>query len=367
MMSSIEDKIKEIEEEIRNTPYNKATEQHIGRLKAKLAKLKEEKISKSKKSGGGKGYDIEKSGDATVILGGFPSVGKSTILNSLTNADSEVADYEFTTLKVIPGTLKYKGANIQILDVPGIISGAAEGRGRGREVISVLRNADLLVIIMDPFDIDQYEKVKEELHKSGIRLNQSPPKVEIRKRGSGGLDINSTVKLDIGESEMKSILNENGIINAEVLIRENLNSERFIDAVMGNRRYVPGFVIVNKVDLLDNVQLRELKNEVNEKIEEDALYVSARFDELDSIKEKIFSELNFIRIYLKPRGKQPDMDEPMILRDGATIEDLCRKIHRDMVDSFRHARVWGKSAKHPGQKLGKEHELEDGDIVTVFS
>ena len=121
---SLTDKIAEIEEEIGNTKYNKATQHHIGKLKAKLAQLREEVVVSS--SGPkGSGYGVRKAGDATVALVGLPSVGKSTLLNCLTDADSETGSYAFTTLDVVPGVLKYKDANIQILDLPGLIEGAA--------------------------------------------------------------------------------------------------------------------------------------------------------------------------------------------------------------------------------------------------
>ena len=127
---SVEDKITDIEEEIRKTPYNKATQHHIGKLKAKLAKLREKQQSGSGSRGGPGGYGFRKSGDATVVLVGFPSVGKSTLLNVLTNANSEIGAYEFTTVNVIPGAMEYRGAKIQVLDVPGLIRGASVGRGR---------------------------------------------------------------------------------------------------------------------------------------------------------------------------------------------------------------------------------------------
>lgn len=366
-MTSIDEEIKEVEKEIRETPYNKSTEQHIGLLKARLARLKQERIEKSERQAGGEGYAIEKSGDATIILVGFPSVGKSTLLNSLTGAESEVANYDFTTLEVIPGTLKYKGANFQILDVPGIISGASEGKGRGREVISVLRSADLLLLMIDPFELDQYEKIKKELYESGVRLNSESPDVDVRKRDSGGLEINSPINLTMSEDEARSILKESGIINAEVVIREDVSAERLIDAVASNRKYIPGVVVVNKMDLLDESSLGEVKKYVKNKISEDVLYVSAESGNLGTLKEKVFEKLSFIRIYLKPRGKEVDRDEPLILKEGAVIEDLCRKIHRDFEEKFRYARVWGDSVKHPGEKVGKNHQLWDEDVVTIFT
>jgi hypothetical protein len=132
-MSSPEDiqkKIDELEFEMGRTQKNKATNYHLGTLKAKIAKLKSELINgPGGKAAGTKnaerGFDVTKSGDTRIGLVGFPSVGKSTLLTTLTGTRSEAAAYEFTTLTCIPGTMKYKGARIQVLDLPGIIEGAA--------------------------------------------------------------------------------------------------------------------------------------------------------------------------------------------------------------------------------------------------
>ena len=79
---------------------------------------------------GGDGFDVQKNGDARVAIIGFPSVGKSTFLSTVTTTQSAVAAYEFTTLTCVPSTLEYKDAKIQLLDLPGIIEGAA-GAGDG--------------------------------------------------------------------------------------------------------------------------------------------------------------------------------------------------------------------------------------------
>ena len=127
-------KIAEVEAEVARTQRNKATEGHLGMLKAKLSKLKKEMLegTGSKGGGGGEGFDVAKSGDCRVGLIGFPSVGKSTLLTKLTGSISEAADYEFTTLTCIPGVYRHKGAQIQLLDLPGIIEGAKDGKGRGK-------------------------------------------------------------------------------------------------------------------------------------------------------------------------------------------------------------------------------------------
>ena len=92
---------------------------------------------------------MTKEGNARVALIGFPSVGKSTLLTSLTGTKSEAAGYEFTTLTCIPGTINYKDTRIQLLDLPGIIEGAAHGRGRGRQVIACAKSSDLILMVLD--------------------------------------------------------------------------------------------------------------------------------------------------------------------------------------------------------------------------
>src|SRR5437899_12870943 len=192
---TIEDQIKAIEDEIQKTPYNKNTQHHIGKLKAKMARLKEElQLRQLKSGGGGPGYAVKKSGHATVGLVGFPSVGKSTLLNQITDATSAVAAYDFTTLTVIPGVMEYRGAKIQILDMPGLIRGASKGRGRGREVLSVARACDLILLMIDVFET-HVDVLVDELRLAGIRLNERPADVTLTRGRRGGLTVSPTVRL----------------------------------------------------------------------------------------------------------------------------------------------------------------------------
>ncbi|GFO95855.1 small GTP-binding protein [groundwater metagenome] len=359
---ALEEDIKSVEEEISKTKYNKATEGHIGRLKAKLSRLREEVQKKASTKSGGEGFAVKKSGDASVVLLGFPSVGKSTLLNSLTGTESAVASYEFTTLDVVPGALEYKGATIQILDVPGVLKGAASGRGRGKEVLAVVRNADLVLVMLDVFQLVHYNVLLEELFAAGIRVNSRPPEVTIRKKPRGGISISSTVGVGLDDDTIKSIMGEYRIHNANVVIRENINIDKLIDAILGNRKYIPGIVVINKIDLADEYTLRECKEKFP-----DALLVSAdKKTHIDELKEVIYEKLGFIRIYLKPQGQPPDMEEPLIVRYGSTIGDICDKLHRDFRKRFRYALIWGDSAKHKGQHVGIDHMLYDNDIITII-
>lgn len=360
-MSALEERIQELEEEIKRTPYNKATQHHIGRLKARIARLREESKKRAMARAKGQSYAPRKSGDATVVLAGFPSVGKSSLLNRLTMAESKVAEYDFTTLKVIPGVMEYRGARIQILDVPGLIQGASSGRGRGREVLSVVRSADLIVLVIDVFNLQQLEALREELYNAGIRLDQKPAEVKIKPTVRGGVNISSTVELThLDEKMIKDVLAEFKIYNAEVTLRENITLERLLDAVAGNRIYLPSRIVLNKIDLVREEYLGEIKTRLN------CIPVSAeKGTNLDFLREAIYNKLEFIRVFTKQPGGKADLEEPLILVKGSRIADLCDRLHGDFRENFKYVKVWGCSVKFKGQRVGVEHVLADSDIVTI--
>lgn len=366
MDTSIKDQIKAIEEEIFNTQKNKATEHHIGKLKAKIAKLKELGEKRKSSQTKGKGFSIKRSGDATVGIIGFPNVGKSTLLNRLTGASSKVGNYDFTTLDVIPGTLKYKGADIQLLDLPGFIKGASEGRGRGREILSAVRNVDLLLIMINVVQIEHLDIINKELYSVGLRLNQKKPDIVVSNKTQGGIVIHSTLKLThISESVIKSIASE-FLINADITIRDDINEDQLIDFFSENRIYVPALVVINKRDLVSVEDLRRIIEELQKKWKYVVSISAEKSEGLGRLKDVIFTSLKFIRVYMKPIGKKIDYNEPLILREGNTVENACMRLHRDFKRKFRYASVTGPSAKHNAQKVGLKHELKDEDILTLI-
>ena len=355
--------IKELEDEIKKTKYNKATQHHIGRVKAKIAMLKEKSASRTAKKTGSSsyGYSVRKSGDGTVLLLGFPSAGKSTLLNKLTGAKSEVGAYAFTTLSVVPGTMHYKQAKIQILDVPGIVSGAASGKGRGREVLTVIQNADLVLIVVDVNTPEHFPAILKEVKDAHIRINKVKPEVFIKKRGMGGLNIGRTVPTEIDDDTIKDILREFKVVNADVLIRSNIDIDDLIDCIEANKKYVPAVICLTKSDTATASTIKKVSKDLNADIA-----ISAHKDKgIEKLRDLIFDKLNFIRIYMKEPKKEADMKEPLIIYSGSTIKDVCDKTHKDFAKRFKFARVWGTSAKHKGQKVMLKHKLADQDILEL--
>lgn len=361
-MPEYSSKIKELEDRIANTAYNKKTQHAIGQYKAQIAKLKEKDEARSSKKGSSEGYQVRKTGDGTVILLGFPSVGKSTLLNSLTNAESEVGAYAFTTLTVVPGSMEYKHAKIQILDVPGIVHGAASGKGRGREVLATIRNADLVLILLDALHPEHHDVILKEIKDTGVRINEKKPDVKIVKKAKDGISVGSTVALHhIDEETVKSVLHEFKISNADVVIRSDITIDQFIDCVEGNKKYLSSLLVLNKIDLVKPEKLKKLKKELNP----DLCISAQKDDHIDELKEAIFQKLDLIRIYMKEPGKDADTQIPLIAFRNSTIRDICNKLHRDFSDKFKFARVWGPSTKFGGQKLMLDHPLKDTDILEL--
>jgi uncharacterized protein len=363
---STQEKIRELEEELARTPVNKGTNRHLGVLRARIARLREQEEERIRRSRGqtGDGYTVRKDGDATVVLLGMPSVGKSTLLNQLTNSKSKVGAYDFTTLTVIPGILKYKGAMIQVLDIPGIIKGASEGKGLGKRILSVTRNADLLLIVVDVFNTEIREILLKEIRDVGIRPDENPPDITIEKRGSGGVVITDMVGMtEMDKEGMKEILREYKYHNSRVVVREDIGYDRFVDALLNNTVYIPTLTVVNKIDMVDREQVEEHR----EKADYEFVAISAESEtNLDTLKEKIFQELDLIRIYMRPKGEETDYEEPLIVKRGSSIEDIADKIHGELKRDLRYTRVWGKSVKFGGQKVGLDHIPIDEDIITFY-
>ncbi|SMQ53367.1 unnamed protein product [Zymoseptoria tritici ST99CH_3D7] len=365
-MVNITEKIKEIEDEMKRTQKNKATEYHLGLLKGKLARYRAQLLEPGPGAGGpgGTGFDVQKSGDARIALVGFPSVGKSTFLSKVTKTKSEVAAYSFTTLTAIPGVLEYGGAEIQVLDLPGIIEGASEGKGRGRQVISAAKTSDMVLMVLDATKrAEQRALLEAELEAVGIRLNQAPPNIYLKPKTAGGMKITfSSPPKYLDQKMLYNILRDYKILNCEVLVRdENATVDQFIDVIMRDHRtYIKCLYVYNKIDSISLDFLNRLAREPN------TVVMSCELDlGIKEVVDRCWDELHLIRIYTKRKGIDPDFSEALIVRNNSTIEDVCDQIHRTIKDSFKYALVWGASARHVPQRVGLSHVVADEDVVSI--
>lgn len=371
-MPGILEKIADIEKEMAHTQKNKGTSTHLGALKARLCALKRELLEPSK-SGGGKqpGFEVQRYGDSRVALIGFPSVGKSSLLSALTGAESEVAAYEFTTLTCIPGVIHHNDCKIQLLDLPGIIMGASQGKGRGRQVISTARSSDMIIMVLDATKDDQQRAfLTKELEDVGIRMNREPPKISVNRTKTGGLKFNATVPLTVISREVvESILRQYKIFNIDVRLDEDASIDDFIDVLeeagSAPRKYCKCLYVYNKIDMLSVEQVDELARQPYSVV----ISVHKKLN-LDGLVTRMWAELDLRRVYTKKKGLFPDFSDPMVITQQrgnkqCTVENAVGMLHKSLLDEFKSALVWGTSVRGSPQLCGRKHELADEDVMQI--
>lgn len=163
-------------------------------------------------------------------------------------------------------------------------------------------------------------------------------------------------------NECRNILSDWKIHNADVLVREDISTDEFIDVVLGNRKYINCLYVYNKIDAVSLETVNDLARRPK------SLVISCNLDlNLDFLKDRIWHELSLLRVYTKRKGEIPNFDEALIVRTGSTVEQACSSIHRTLAEQFRYALVWGQSAKHKPQKCSINHTLAEGDVLSIIT
>jgi ribosome-interacting GTPase 1 len=161
------------------------------------------------------------------------------------------------------------------------------------------------------------------------------------------------------------ILKQYKMSNAEVLVRQDVTIDEFIDVVLGNRKYIQCLYTYNKIDMITVEEVDQLARNPHSTV----VSVEQEFN-LDYLLDKMWDYLGLTRIYTKRRGNPPDLVEPVVLstiRKGTTIRSLCENVSSHMLRDFAFAMVWGVSAKHSPMRCGIAHQLEDQDVVQVMT
>ncbi|MBI4541109.1 MAG: TGS domain-containing protein [Gemmatimonadetes bacterium] len=305
-----EEKLRTLREMLAVIPKHKGTEKLQAEIKRRIARLQEE--SQRKRSAGGPtpAWVIERMGAGQVPVLGPPNCGKSSLLAALTRAEPRIADYPFTTAAPLPGMMPFKDAQVQLVDTPPVT------REHWVEWIpELLRRADACVLMTDLSLDDPWEPV----------------------------------------SAILTMLEARGVLVGEA------SSEEFIDVRL------PALLVANKADLAaGESRLADLRRQAGGRFSVEVVSV-LRHEGLERLKRSIFETLGVMRVYAKPPGKRADRSEPFVLPVGSTVLILAERIHKDLAQKFRYARVWGRSGEFAGQRVGPEHRLVDGDLVEVHA
>ena len=238
---------------------------------------------------------VRREGAAQIALVGPPNVGKSSLLQALSEIQIKTGDYPFTTLRPVPALTRIGGVLVQLVEIPGLIHGASDDRGGGRALLGVLRSADAIVYC--------------------CRADGDPAELE-------------TVRAEVAAA---------GIVK-------------------------PAFVAATRADEAESAALAHLDEAFPDL---DVIPVSI-LDEgsLDAFRSAAWALTGLIRVRLRKDGAI-DAD-PLALHPPATTADVADWVHHDLGATFSGARVWGPSARFDGQRVGRDHEVRDGDVVEIL-
>jgi len=362
----IEDKIKALEEALSLIPDHKGTEKLRGRIKRRIAELRREAERKAAARATRKDYfHIPKEGAAQIAIIGPANSGKSSLLRALTNAKPQVSPYQLTTTEPTPGMMLHDGVELQLVELPAILTEDLQETHLTNRSIGFAKNADLIIVLLDgeKDPEPQLRKILELLDESGVTLKPKRCEIEIEKKDSGGIRLVVFGSLKADSREVINLLNSVGLRNAVVKIHGDASIEDFEEVIIRDLIHKKAIIAVNKADKADKEKLWRVRELAGEEVP--VFEISAeRGDRLKELSRAIFEALDLIKIYTRKDGIRSD--KPLAIKRGSTVRELAEIIHREFAEKMKYARVWGKSVKVQGQKVGSEHVLEDGDTVEIY-
>jgi small GTP-binding protein len=345
-------------EEMRSTaPSHKGAERLRAEITRKIARVRSEierEKKQASKKGGGSTLSVKKDGVGQVVLVGLPNSGKSTFFNYLTGLKAVVGDWEFSTTKPEIGMVNYKDTNIQLVDLPAIIKDSHRGKANGKEILAIIRNADLIVTILNAKKAkEEYEIIEQELKKAGILLNQTKPNIKVTSSQFPGISITGKKFLKFPQKQLVNYLKGMGLFNSQVILREETTMEKLSQSMDERIVYKKGMVVYNCGEPKE-------KPELPKKVYQ--IIFDKENKQQEVIAKKLFDLLEKVYIYTKRPGKAVAFDDPLVLKKGTTVSEAAKYVHKEIAKKMKFAKVWG-STKFDRQRVGKNYKVKNGDIV----
>jgi len=366
----IPEKIRLMREFLAMCPKHKGTSKLIMNVKRKIAALEEEleRSRTRRRSSGRHLFSVPKEGAGQIVMLGLTNVGRSSLLAALTNAKPEISPIPYTTRKPALGMLQYEDVQFQLVEAPALVEGSSEGRMDGPRILGLARNADglLLVVDLSAEPVKQLRTLVSELEAAGILIERPEGEVEVlRQPGVGVKVVGSGSLIGCTVEDVRRLLMEYRISSALIKVRGKVGLETIEDALFSSSIYKPSIILANKADVEGSEErLKALIEEVGERTPMIAVScIDSRG--LEKVGETIFRTLGIIRVYSKEPSSREPSERPIVVEKGSKAIDVARKLHSKLYREFRYARIWGPSAKYPGEKVGPEHTMMDGDVIEV--
>jgi ribosome-interacting GTPase 1 len=360
---------------LKYVPHHKGTMKLRGEMKRKISLIRDDlenkKRNRTGKGSGGPKLFIEKEGSAQIALIGMTNVGKSCLMSVTTNSKVLVTPTPFSTHEPVPGIMNYLDVQFQIVEAPAVMEGAAEGKAGGQVTLGLARNADGVILMVDLSRdaVGQLELVLAELEKSRVLVYKPSGRVDVDRRHAGTAMRVILVGrlLDCSMRDVEELLREYHVHDAIVRISGEVSLEDVENAIFESTIYKPAVIVANKLDLPGAAaNLRRLRQHVNGKLPVVAMSCEQKVG-LQELGKALFESLKVIRIYTKEPGMRVHSDHPFALRKGATVNELAKNIHKELLTNFMFAMVWAKRLPFSPKKVGSSFVLDDGDIVEIHA
>ncbi|RKZ36887.1 MAG: GTPase, partial [Gammaproteobacteria bacterium] len=303
-------------------PKHKGTAHLQADIKTRIKNLTDE-LAGPKKGGarGGPPTVIRREGAGQLALIGPPNAGKSSLHAHLTGSHAQVGPYAFTTQYPQPGMLPFEDIHFQLIDLPPL-----SPEHPIAWIGNALQPADACLLMVDLSDSACVEQV----------------------------------------AAVHAMLSERRVTLSEPWASISADSEPEADGLHDPFAIVlPTLMLASKADLISNMD-DELSvfNELSD-LSYPVIAVSVETGEgVQAIGPWLFEHLQVVRVYTKAPGRAADTGQPFTVRQGGTVMDVARLVHKDIAESFKHARLWG-GGQFQGQQVGREHVVCDGDILEI--
>jgi len=361
-----EEKLKALQEFLSAVPKHKGTEKLISQIRHKIAVLRKE-IEESKKRRKGKGPKlfVEKEGDIQIVIIGFPNSGKSSLMSKITNAKTEVSEIPYTTKKPVPGMVVYKDVYIQLIDTPSLTEDPNKSTSIDRQVATLIRNADGVIIVLDAYSdpVNQFYLIEEKLRNLNIIFKKPKGFVKIERKRSGGIMIIGYCK-KFTRDEVVELLKSYGIHHAVIKIIGEVSLDDIENALFESTVYKPAVIVVNKSEILSKKEREFISKNIGPACPLFFISCLANNVNIEKVWDTLMKLLDINRIYLKEPGKPPSK-RPLVVKGSIKVSELVEMIPSLSSRKVRYAKVWSSRLPFSPQKVGLDFSLGDGDIVEI--
>ena len=305
-------------------PRHKGTERLQANLKTRLREARLQLAAAANSSRAGQPFRLPRQGAGRIVIIGSANCGKSRLLTELTRATPEVSPWPFTTREPMPGMLIFNNVQIQLIDTPPITAGHLEPW-----MLNLVRTADAALLLLNGSSDDSVQETRQVITELEFR--------KTRLSTLSGFDENDFAVLRVP---------------TQVVVTHALDPDSRLRLQMFQElceTLLPAVSLDFDADQQSIISNQQPRQELASR---------------DDLMQRVYQLLNIVRVFTRRPGSEPDLQDPIALPEGATVEDLALHLHEELFARLTSARVWHHQSTE-ALTVGRQFVLTDADIVEL--